>query len=262
MSCYPEIVDRETWRAAREELLVREKAHTREGDAIAAARRRLPMVEVDATLAGRPARTGSCRCSTCSRAAASSSPTSTCGTTARRPPTSARAARSSTARCASCPRCTPAASPTPRSARAPTTSATATASSWAGTCPGTRLAPSLDALMAGRSPAQLVCYLRDGDRVFETYATGTGRGFEQPMGPAYGLLDLTVYGRQEPWEDSPEGWPQPLEGRTRSAWTGVRSRSGRGSPRGVPTTWTADPCPIRQVPVLPAYTCCPTPRAA
>ena len=49
MSCYPEIVDRETWRAAREELLVREKAHTRAGDAIAAARRRLPMVEVDAT---------------------------------------------------------------------------------------------------------------------------------------------------------------------------------------------------------------------
>jgi predicted dithiol-disulfide oxidoreductase (DUF899 family) len=50
MSCYPEIVDRETWRAAREELLVREKAHTRAGDALAAARRRLPMVEVDATL--------------------------------------------------------------------------------------------------------------------------------------------------------------------------------------------------------------------
>src|SRR3712207_3209058 len=44
----PPIVDRATWQAAREELLVREKAHTREGDAIAAARRRLPMVEVDA----------------------------------------------------------------------------------------------------------------------------------------------------------------------------------------------------------------------
>src|SRR5215210_8872463 len=47
MSCYPEIVDRKTWQAARDELLVREKAHTRAGDAIAAARRRLPMVEVD-----------------------------------------------------------------------------------------------------------------------------------------------------------------------------------------------------------------------
>src|SRR5262245_50021095 len=46
----PQIVDRETWQAARDELLVREKAHTREGDAIAAARRRLPMTEVDASI--------------------------------------------------------------------------------------------------------------------------------------------------------------------------------------------------------------------
>src|ERR1700741_4341513 len=43
----PPIVDQATWNAARDELLVREKAHTREGDAIAAARRRLPMVEID-----------------------------------------------------------------------------------------------------------------------------------------------------------------------------------------------------------------------
>jgi predicted dithiol-disulfide oxidoreductase (DUF899 family) len=38
----PPIVGRAAWQAARDELLVREKAHTREGDAIAAARRRLP----------------------------------------------------------------------------------------------------------------------------------------------------------------------------------------------------------------------------
>ena len=43
----PPVVDLATWQAARDELLVREKAHTREGDAIAAARRRLPMVELD-----------------------------------------------------------------------------------------------------------------------------------------------------------------------------------------------------------------------
>ena len=43
----PPVVDLATWEAAREALLVREKAHTHEGDAIAAARRRLPMVEVD-----------------------------------------------------------------------------------------------------------------------------------------------------------------------------------------------------------------------
>jgi predicted dithiol-disulfide oxidoreductase (DUF899 family) len=55
-----------------------------------------------------------------------------------------------------------------------------------------------------------VCYLRDGDRVFETYWT-RGRGFEV-MAPGYGLLDMTVYGRQEDSEDSPEGWPRQWEG--------------------------------------------------
>ena len=50
----PEMVDRATWQAELDRLLVREKAHTREGDAIAAARRRLPMVEMDSgiTLTG------------------------------------------------------------------------------------------------------------------------------------------------------------------------------------------------------------------
>src|SRR2546421_8465371 len=45
----PPVVDQATWQAERDALLVREKAHTRAGDAIAAARRRLPMVEVGAT---------------------------------------------------------------------------------------------------------------------------------------------------------------------------------------------------------------------
>ncbi|MEU8755713.1 DUF899 domain-containing protein [Streptomyces chartreusis] len=43
----PEIVPREQWRAAREELLVKEKAATRARDALNAERRRLPMVEVE-----------------------------------------------------------------------------------------------------------------------------------------------------------------------------------------------------------------------
>src|SRR5688500_13965942 len=46
----PAVVDRDTFQAELDELRVREKAHTREGDAIAAARRRLPMVEVDPTI--------------------------------------------------------------------------------------------------------------------------------------------------------------------------------------------------------------------
>ena len=49
MTATPPIVARETWNAEIAELRIREKAHTREGDAIAAARRRLPMVEVDPT---------------------------------------------------------------------------------------------------------------------------------------------------------------------------------------------------------------------
>ncbi|MFZ3368410.1 MAG: DUF899 family protein, partial [Candidatus Sulfotelmatobacter sp.] len=46
----PKIADRKAFETQLEALRVREKAHTREGDAIAAARRRLPMVEVDGKL--------------------------------------------------------------------------------------------------------------------------------------------------------------------------------------------------------------------
>jgi predicted dithiol-disulfide oxidoreductase (DUF899 family) len=68
---------------------------------------------------------------------------------------------------------------------------------------------SAEALLAGRKVNHfyLVCYLRQDDQVFETYWT-TGRGVEV-MAPGYvGLLDRTVYGRQETWEDSLAGWPQ------------------------------------------------------
>ena len=41
--------------------------------------------------------------------------------------------------------------------------------------------------------------------MFETYYTG-GRGVEI-MAPTHGLLDMTVYGRQETCDDSPDGWP-------------------------------------------------------
>ena len=52
----------------------------------------------------------------------------------------------------------------------------------------------------------IACYLRRGDRFFLTYET-TGRGVEASMAQQH-LLDVTVFGRQESWEDSPEGWPQ------------------------------------------------------
>ncbi|WP_238018269.1 DUF899 family protein [Dactylosporangium sp. AC04546] len=48
--------------------------------------------------------------------------------------------------------------------------------------------------------------LRDGDEVFLTYFT-TARGVDR-LRLDFNLLDLTPYGRQEAWEDSPQGWPQ------------------------------------------------------
>jgi predicted dithiol-disulfide oxidoreductase (DUF899 family) len=52
----------------------------------------------------------------------------------------------------------------------------------------------------------LSVFLRDGDKVYRTYFT-TQRGVEA-LGSVWSFLDLTPLGRQETWEDSPEGWPQ------------------------------------------------------
>ena len=49
-------------------------------------------------------------------------------------------------------------------------------------------------------------FLRDGERIFRTYFID-GRGDEQ-MGGTWNYLDITALGRQEVWEDSPEGYPQ------------------------------------------------------
>lgn len=52
----------------------------------------------------------------------------------------------------------------------------------------------------------LSTFLRDGDEVYRTYNT-QARGVDRVMF-VQNILDLTVYGRQEDWEDSPAGWPQ------------------------------------------------------
>jgi predicted dithiol-disulfide oxidoreductase (DUF899 family) len=49
-------------------------------------------------------------------------------------------------------------------------------------------------------------FLRDGERVFRTYFVNS-RG-DEAMGSTWSFLDLTALGRQEGWEDSPEGYPQ------------------------------------------------------
>src|SRR5882762_11405842 len=65
-------------------------------------------------------------------------------------------------------------------------------------------------------------------KVFETYWT-TIRGVEA-MDNSYRLLDLTAYGRQETWEDSPTGWPQAdnmetlrSNGRPRAQWSRLKA---------------------------------------
>lgn len=52
----------------------------------------------------------------------------------------------------------------------------------------------------------LTLFLRDGDSVYRTYST-TQRGVDRLVF-ANNVLDLAPYGRQQSWEDSPDGWPQ------------------------------------------------------
>ncbi len=68
-------------------------------------------------------------------------------------------------------------------------------------------------LLATESPNQvegeshgLSVFFREGNDVYHTYSA-YARGVEC-LTDAYSLLDVTPYGRQEDWEDSPPGWPQ------------------------------------------------------
>jgi len=49
-------------------------------------------------------------------------------------------------------------------------------------------------------------FLRDGERVYRSYFVES-RG-DEAMGSTWSYLDITALGRQEEWEDSPEGYPQ------------------------------------------------------
>lgn len=201
----PRIVDRAAYQAEIDELLVREKAHTHEGDALAAARRRLPMVEVDATapLTGPDGRV------------------TLLDTFEGRDQLIAyyhmwHDGGSAAEQCEGCTFFTSQVRELPYLHARGVTYATFCQGPYADSVryrdfmgyetPWYSAAESLDALMTGRGPFMLACYLRRGDRVFETYWT-QWRGVEV-MAPVPGLLDRTVYGRQEPWEDSPAGWPR------------------------------------------------------
>jgi predicted dithiol-disulfide oxidoreductase (DUF899 family) len=49
-------------------------------------------------------------------------------------------------------------------------------------------------------------FFRDGERIFRTYFINE-RG-DEALGSTFSYLDMTALGRQEEWEDSPEGYPQ------------------------------------------------------
>jgi hypothetical protein len=79
-------------------------------------------------------------------------------------------------------------------------------------------------------------FLRGGETVYRTWHTN-GRGTEQ-LGHTFPLLDLLPYGRQEEWQDVPEGWPQA---RTYSHWSSsesspdtARKRTSEDAPHRVP----------------------------
>jgi predicted dithiol-disulfide oxidoreductase (DUF899 family) len=225
----PAVVDRAAFQAELDALRVREKAHTREGDTIAAARRRLPMVEVDPSLPlteGRrqliayyfmwhPGHPAAEQCEGCTFYTTQVSELSHLHS---RDITYAVFGQG----------------PYDESARY------RDFMGWH--MPWYSAQDSRDALLVGRQIGRMhvVCYLRDGDRVFETYWT-TLRGVEA-MDYSYALMDLTVYGRQEPWEDSPPSWPQQCS----------YIRTDGGSPDWPPVSVWPGGRPIAQWPRLEA----------
>lgn len=234
----PPVTDRRTWQARLDELRVKEKALTRAGDALAAERRRLPMVEVDATTPlvgadglvtlldafedrqqlmayfhmwhdGRPA-AGQCEgCTFSTTHVTELSYLHSRGVTYA------------------------------TFCEGPYAVSSRYRDFMGWTMPWYSVPDeSTGRLIAGRHFGILVSYLRIGDRVFETYWT-TGRGNEV-MAPSLALLDRTVFGRQEFWEDSPAGWPQRwgsrdgtafrLDGRPTAQWS--RLAAGRDDDLG------------------------------
>src|SRR5581483_6126477 len=221
----PEIVERSIFQAALDKLRVREKAHTHEGDAIAAARRRLPMVEMDAAtplvgergamtlldaFEGRsqliayyfmwyPGKPAPEQCEGCT------------WVTSQVRELSYIHSRDVTF-AVFC--------------QGPYDESVRYRNFMGWHVPWYSARDSLDTLLVGRRVGRMhiVCYLRQGSNVFETYWT-TSRGVEV-MDNSYRLLDLTVYGRQEMWEDSPAVGHSGLKASRISVSMDVRRHSG------------------------------------
>jgi len=203
----PEVVSEAEWRAAREELLVKEKEATRALDALAAERRRLPMVRVekDYELDGPDGKVrfsdlfegrrqlivyhfmfgpGEDPCTGCS------------SFTDNIADLSQLRARDTAFVLIS---------------RAPYDEIRAFKERMGWTVPwyssfGSDFNYDFDVTRRGGEIFALSVFLRDGDSVYRSYVTSS-RGVDR-LRLDFNLLDLTPYGRQEEWEDSPDGWPQ------------------------------------------------------
>lgn len=204
-SALPPVVDEPTWREELAKLRVREKAATRELDAVAAQRRRLPMVEMPDYVLDGP--DGAVRLVDLFQGRSQLIVYSHmwfAGETWQ------------------CPGCTGWTSQFTRTeflgdydarfvivTQGPIDEALAykervgNRMEWYSTA-NSPFGSDMDAPPEGGFAVNV--FLRDGDRVFRTWHTN-GRGTEQ-LGHVHGLIDVLPYGRQEEWEDSPEGWPQ------------------------------------------------------
>ena len=201
----PPVVDQPTWEAALSELRAREKAATRELDAIAAQRRRLPMVQMpDYVLEGEDGPVHLAKIFDGRSQLIVYNHMWFPGETWQ------------------CPGCTGFTSQFTRLGalddfdarfvivtQGPIDEALAYKRRVGNTMTWYSTANSAFGADVGAPPGggfAVNVFLRDGDTVYRTWHTN-GRGTEQ-LGFGFGLIDVLPYGRQEEWQDSPEGWPQ------------------------------------------------------
>ena len=199
----PPVVGLATWQAERDALLAREKAHTHEGDAIAAARRRLPMVEIDGTV----------------QVVGPAGPVPFLDLFQGREELVVyqHMWHDGAPHQGQCEGCTVSAW---QQKDAVYLNARGVSFAILTEGPWDEVAPYLEfmgytqpwysvrgvAEPVGGDMGRFTCFLRDGDRTFLTYST-TGRGTE-PASGSFALLDMTPYGRGEAWQEMPEGWPE------------------------------------------------------
>ena len=201
----PPVVDASEWRRELDALRVREKAATRELDAIAAQRRRLPMVELpEYTLVGKDG------------------PVRLAEIFEGRSQLITYHHMWFEGKQWHCPGCTGFTSQFTRLeflesydarfvivTQGPIDEAleykqrTGNRMEWYSTA-GSPFGEDMDAPKGGGFAVNV--FLRDGDTVYRTWHT-EGRGTEQ-LAHTFPLIDLLPYGRREAWQDSPDGWPQ------------------------------------------------------